>query len=144
MVSPGTEDRHLQGATRLSLHPEMTSFIRGEMQQRIKDGFSILLPAADAIQLFGERLKLSRIAAVPHAHCRPRLILNLLAQPDSDTISVNKTTDREAPRSRFISVGPSPVSCRRYGRRTWSRVRSGSQNWASQAHNTVALLSQHR
>ena len=30
------------------------------------------------------------------AHCRPRLILNLLAQLDSDTSSVNKTTDREA------------------------------------------------
>ena len=27
--------------------PEMTSFIWGELQQRIKDGFSVLLPAAD-------------------------------------------------------------------------------------------------
>ena len=62
----------------------------------IKDGFSILLLAEDAIQLFGERLKLSHIAAVPQAHCCPRLILNLLAQPESDTPSVNDITNREA------------------------------------------------
>ena len=48
--------------------PEMTSFIRGEMQRRIKYGFSILLPAAGAIRLFGEKLKLSHIAAMPQAH----------------------------------------------------------------------------
>ena len=76
--------------------PEMTIFIRGEMQRRIKDGYSILLPVADAIRLFGDRPKLSCITAVPQAHRRPRLILDLLAQPDSDTPSVNKTTDREA------------------------------------------------
>ena len=46
----------------------MTAFIRGEVQRRIKDGFRILLPAADAIQLFGEKLKLSCIAAVTQAH----------------------------------------------------------------------------
>ena len=57
----------------------MTSFIRGEMQRRIKDGFSILLPAADAIRLFGEILELSHLLAVPRAHFRPRLILNLSA-----------------------------------------------------------------
>ena len=33
--------------------PEMTPFIRREMQRRIKDGFSILLPAEDAMRLFG-------------------------------------------------------------------------------------------
>ena len=49
----------------------------------------------DVIRIFGERLKLSRIAAVPQAHHRPRLILNLSAQPDSDTPSVNETTYRE-------------------------------------------------
>ena len=58
--------------------PEMTNFIRGEIQRRIKDGFIILLPAEDAIQLFGERLKVSCIGAVPHSHRRPRLIPNLL------------------------------------------------------------------
>ena len=33
---------------------------------------------------------------MPQAHRRPRLILNLSAQPDSNTLSVNETTDREA------------------------------------------------
>ena len=66
------------------------------MQRMINDGFNILFPAADAIQLFGEWLKLTLIAAVPQEHSHPRLILNLLAQQDSDTPSFNKTTDREA------------------------------------------------
>ena len=51
---------------------------------------------ADTIRPFGERLKISCIAAVPQAHRCPCLILNLLSQPDSDTPSVNDTTDREA------------------------------------------------
>ena len=34
--------------------------------------------------------------AVPQAHCHLRLNLNLLAQPDSYTPSINKTIDREA------------------------------------------------
>ena len=75
---------------------EMNSFIRGELWRRIKDGFSILLPVADAMQLFGERLKLSCIAAVLQAHRHPCLTLNLSAQPESDTLSVNETTNREA------------------------------------------------
>ena len=66
------------------------------MQRRIKDGFSILLLAADDIQLFEERLKLSCIAAVSQAHRRPRLILNLMTHLDSDTLSVNETTDRNS------------------------------------------------
>ena len=74
----------------------MTTFIWGEMQRRIKDGFSIFLMAADTIRLFGEKLKLFRVAAVPQAHRRPHLILNLSAQPNSDMPSFNDTTDREA------------------------------------------------
>ena len=76
--------------------PEMTAFIWGEIQQRIKDGFIILLPAAYTIRLFGDNLKLSRIAAVPQTHCLLHLVLNLLAQSDSGTPSVNETTNREA------------------------------------------------
>ena len=38
-----------KGSHALSCTPEMTSFIRGEMQRIIKYGFRILLPAADAI-----------------------------------------------------------------------------------------------
>ena len=48
------------------------------------------------MQLFGENLKLSPIAAVPQTHRCPRLIFNLSAQPDSNTLSVNETTNREA------------------------------------------------
>ena len=65
------------------------------MQLRIKDSFSILLLVADVIQIFGERLKLPRIAVVPEAYLCPRLILNLPAQRDSDNLSVNQTTNRE-------------------------------------------------
>ena len=85
-----------KGSHASSCTPEINSFIQGELWRRIKDGFSILLPAADAMQLFGERLKLSHIAAVLQAHRHLHLILNLLAQPESDTLSVNETTNREA------------------------------------------------
>ena len=54
--------------------------------------------------MFGERLNLSRILAVPQAHRRRHLILNLLAQPDSDAPSVNDTTDREA-EPEFLQFG---------------------------------------
>ena len=74
----------------------MTTFIWGDIQIRIKDGFSILLPAADAVRLFGENLKLSCIVAVPQAHRRPRLILNLKAKLEGGMSSVNDTTDSEA------------------------------------------------
>ena len=78
------------------MHPRDDFLLPGRLRRRIKDGLSILLPAADAMRLFGDKLKLSRIAAVPQAHRRPRLILNLSAQPDLNTLSVNETTDREA------------------------------------------------
>ena len=87
-----------------------------------------LLPVADAMRLFGERRKLSHITAVPQAHRRLRLILNLSAQPDLDTLSVNETTDREAALESLQFGRAFPVSYRRYGRRTRSRVRSGCQN----------------
>ena len=73
----------------------MTEFIWGEMQQRIKYGFSIILLAVNTIRLFEEKLKLSHIVAVPQAHHRPRLILNMLAHPNYDMPSINYTTNRE-------------------------------------------------
>ena len=36
----------------------MVGLIWGEMQRRFQDGFSILTPAEDALQVFGEKLKL--------------------------------------------------------------------------------------
>ena len=65
------------------------------MQRRVKDGFSTLLPAADVVQIFGERIKLSCIKEVPHAQLRLGPVLNLKAQNDTGTPSVNKNTDRE-------------------------------------------------
>ena len=74
----------------------MTTFIRGDMHRKIKDGFSILLPAAGAVRLFDKNLKLSCIAEVPQAYRRLRLILDLLAKLDVGMPSANNTTDREA------------------------------------------------
>ena len=73
----------------------MVSFIREELRRRVQDGFSILLSTKGAVQLFGEKLKLPRIAAVPQSQRRPYRILNLLAPPDKETPSVNNATDRE-------------------------------------------------
>ena len=61
----------------------------------MQDGFSILLSAEDSVKLFGVKLNISRIAAVPQAQVRPRLILNFSTQSDKETPSVNYTTDRE-------------------------------------------------
>ena len=47
--------------------PEMVEFIREDMQRRVKDEFNILLPAADAVRIFGDRLNSSHIALVPQA-----------------------------------------------------------------------------
>ena len=73
----------------------MVGFIWGEMQWRVKDGFRILLHAADAVWIFGEGLKLSCIAVVPQSHQQPHLNLNLLEISDEGRPSVDNTTDRE-------------------------------------------------
>ena len=73
----------------------MTEFILREIRQCVQDGIIIFLKAADTVRLFGENLKLYRIAAVPQYHRRPRLILNLLAKSDKCTPSANDTTDME-------------------------------------------------
>ena len=65
------------------------------MRQRVRDGFSILLPAADAVRFLGDNLKLSWIATAPQEYQSPRIILNLLAQSYEGTPSVNNTMDRE-------------------------------------------------
>ena len=70
------------------------------MQWRIQNGFSILLPVAGAIWMFGAKLNISYIATVPQAHRQPRLILNKLAKLDEGTPSVIDTKYREvAPES---------------------------------------------
>ena len=66
------------------------------------------MPAADAVGLFGDNLKLSWIAAVPQEYRQPRLILNLSAKSDEVMSSVNETTVREsAPESiKFGRIFP--------------------------------------
>ena len=78
----------------------MVGFIRGKMQRRFQGGFSILLTAEEVLRVLVEKLKISRIAVLPHSHRQQRLILNLSAQPDRVTSSVNDTTDKDiAPES---------------------------------------------
>ena len=83
-----------KGPHALACTPDMTTFIQGDMQMRIKYCFIILLPIADEVRLFGEKLKFSRIAAVTQAHFRPRLILKLSEKLDDVIPSVNDTTNR--------------------------------------------------
>ena len=75
---------------------DMTTFIPGEMQRRIKYGFRILLPETYELRLFGEKLKLSHILAFPQAHCHLCLILNLSEKPDVGMPSLDDATNREA------------------------------------------------
>ena len=72
----------------------MVGFIRGEMKRRVQDSFRIFLPVADAVRIFGEILRLYRIAALPQEQRQSHLILNLLAQPDKGTPSVDGAIDR--------------------------------------------------
>ena len=72
----------------------MAGFIRGDMNQRVQGGLDILLPAADMVQKFGDKIKLYHITELPQAHLQPHLILNLSEKPDKGMPSVNKTTNR--------------------------------------------------
>ena len=65
------------------------------MQQCVQDGFGILFPEADTVRLFGGKLNLSCITAVPQNLCRLRFIMNLSEKPDKGTPNVNDTTYRE-------------------------------------------------
>ena len=73
----------------------MARFIFVEIHRKVQDIFSILLPAADAVCIFGEKHKIYCIMEVPQAHLRQHLILNLLTKPDKGTPSINNTTNRD-------------------------------------------------
>ena len=140
MVSPGTGDRHIQGAQRLGLHPGYDHNYPGDMQRRIKDRFRILLPVADTVQMFGEKMKLSHIATVPQAHRHPGLILNLsrkseVGHPESTT----PPTDRRL-RSLCSLLGPSPAPSRWSVRQTRPRVQYGCLRLTSPMRTTEAPL----
>ena len=46
----------------------MKVFIHGEIIQRVQDGFSVLILAADAVRVFGGKLNMSYITVVPQDH----------------------------------------------------------------------------
>ena len=48
--------------------PEMTVFIRGDMRKRVLVEFIILLPATDAVRVFGGKLNMSFINVIPYEH----------------------------------------------------------------------------
>ena len=64
------------------------------MQQRVWYGFSIIILEVDSVRVFGDKLKLSCITAVPQEHHRPCLIINLSEKSDEGMPSVEDTTDR--------------------------------------------------
>ena len=71
-------ERAITNGTRTyTCYSEMTAFIYTEMQWRSQDGFSILLPAEDVVQMFEVLFMIYCITAVPHSHYPPRLILDL-------------------------------------------------------------------
>ena len=81
-----------------------TTFCLKELADRVSQGFSLLLTAETAILLFGRRLRISRLASVPQANKKDRLICDSTASPPSgdsllptsseDTPAVNVSTDR--------------------------------------------------
>ena len=73
----------------------MIEFIHEEMRQSVQDESRIFFPWADVVRLFGDKMNMSCITAVPQEHHRPHLILNLLVQPYEGIPSVNNTIDRE-------------------------------------------------
>ena len=73
----------------------ITDLIRGEMAQKVRDGFRIPLPADDSVQAFKETMNLLRISAVPQEHFQSSLILNLSVNTNIGTTSVNNTIDKE-------------------------------------------------
>ena len=83
-----------------TLNPAATSFCQGELLERAERGFSIILPAGSALDTFGDRIRISRLASVDQDNRKPRLICNSTAAPNGITPSVNASTDKEsAPRA---------------------------------------------
>ena len=76
-----------------TLTPDSVNFVREELLERTKRGFSIILTMDEALKHFGSRLRISRLASVDQANRKPRLICNSTAAPDSVTPSVNASSD---------------------------------------------------
>ena len=77
-----------------TLTPEATAFCRQELLERAQRGFSIILLVDVAMLVFGNRIRISRLASVDQANRKPRLICNSSAEPDDVTPAVNTSTKK--------------------------------------------------
>ena len=76
-----------------TLKPEATTFVCTELQEQVQWGFSIIISVDDALAYFGTRLCISRLASMDQSNRKPRLICNSFAAPDSNTPSVDASTE---------------------------------------------------
>ena len=77
-----------------TLTPEATAFYRQELLGQAQHGFSIVLPLDVALLVFGDRIRISRLAYVDQANRKPRLICNSLVAPDNVTPAINASTNK--------------------------------------------------
>ena len=73
----------------------MTALIFELMRKRMRNGFSTLLPAEDAVWVFRYKLDMSQISALPQEHHWKHLIINLSVKPNQITPTFNETMDME-------------------------------------------------
>ena len=64
LAKAGPGERHIEG----SPCSDSITFIYREMQRHVQDSFGIILPTRDVVRVFGDKLKLSCIAAVPQVY----------------------------------------------------------------------------
>ena len=85
-------------------NPDSTAFCRAELSDRVYHGFSLLLTAETVVLRFGQSLRISRLARVPHTNRKDWLICDSTAPPTGgdlllppsiqDTSAINVSTDR--------------------------------------------------
>ena len=76
-----------------TLKPEVTSFCRLDLLERVRRGFSIFLTLDDTLAHFGDILRISRLASIDQTNRKPRLICDSSVEPDSVTPAVNASTE---------------------------------------------------
>ena len=83
-----------------TLKPAAISFRQRELLERAERRFSIILPAAVALDIFEYRIRISRLASVNQDNRKLRLICNSTASPNGIIPSINASTDKgSAPRA---------------------------------------------
>ena len=110
-----------------TLKPAAISFCRRELLERAQRGFSIILPEGVALKVFGDRIRISRLASVDHDNWKPRLICNYTATPNAITSSVDASTDKESA-PRVIQFG---ACLPRFLQKIWEADPSKGLVWLS-------------